>query len=76
MKRRGAIKRRMLPIVFDGPAPAAGSELLAGALRAGEALSGAKGSAIALLRTDRLEGPLTLADGRPFHALRPDWMAD
>ena len=76
MKRRGAIKRRMLPIAFEGPAPAPGAELLAGTLRAGEALSGADGAAIALVRLDRLVGPLTLADGRPFRAIRPDWMAD
>ena len=36
MKRRGSIKSRMLPIAFDGPALAAGSEILAGTLRAGE----------------------------------------
>ncbi|HWA60940.1 MAG TPA: folate-binding protein, partial [Caulobacteraceae bacterium] len=71
MKRRGPIKSRMLPIAFDGAPPEPGSELLAGELRAGEALSGAGGRAMALLRLDRLEaGPLTLADGRPF---RVDW---
>jgi folate-binding protein YgfZ len=76
MKRRGVIKSRMLPIVFDGPAPEAGSELLAGTLRAGEALSGIDGRAMALVRLDRLEaGPLTLADGRPFRADAPGWLA-
>jgi folate-binding protein YgfZ len=74
MKRRGTIKSRMLPIVFDGAAPEPGAELLAGTLRAGEALSGVDGRAMALVRLDRLEaGPLTLPDGRAFRVERPDW---
>lgn len=63
MKRRGAIKNRMLPIRFDGPAPAVGTEVLNGDLRAGEVLGGGDGAAMALLRLDRIEGVLT-ADGR------------
>jgi folate-binding protein YgfZ len=73
MKRRGSIKTRMLPIAFDGPPPAFGTEVLNGELRAGEVLSGIDGAAMALLRLDRLEGPLT-ADGRPVEVRRPEWM--
>jgi folate-binding protein YgfZ len=73
MKRRGQIKSRMLPIVFDGRAPAPGSEVLAGELRAGEVLSGADGRAMALVRLDRIAGELT-ADGRPVRVERPSWM--
>ncbi len=73
MKRRGQIRSRMVPILFDGPAPVFGAELLSGSLRAGEALTSAEGRAIALLRLDRLDaGPLSLPDGR---AWRPDWPA-
>ncbi|HEX7760320.1 MAG TPA: folate-binding protein [Caulobacteraceae bacterium] len=72
MKRRGAVKTRMLPITFDGPAPNAGSEVLNGTLRAGEVLSGSAGRAMAAVRLDRLEGDLALADGRRS---RPDWPA-
>jgi folate-binding protein YgfZ len=73
MKRRGQIRSRMVPILFDGPAPVFGAELLSGSLRAGEALTSAAGRAIALLRLDRLDaGPLSLPDGR---AWRPDWPA-
>ena len=75
MKRRGSVKSRMLPIAFDGPPPEPGSELLAGTLRAGEALSGAEGRAMALVRLDRLEaGARTLPDGRSWRPETPAWM--
>ncbi|WEK38784.1 MAG: folate-binding protein [Candidatus Brevundimonas colombiensis] len=75
MKRRGAIKNRMLPLDFDGPAPAFGAEVLKGELRAGEVLSGQDGSVMALLRVDRLDGDLTV-DGRPVRLRRPAWMGE
>jgi len=74
MKRRGTIKNRMLPIVFDGPAPAFGTEVLAGELRAGEVLSGRDGRAMALLRLDRIEGAALTVDGRPVSVDRPEWV--
>lgn len=73
MKRRGTIKNRMMPIVFDGPPPPFGSEVLNGDLRAGEVLSGRNGAAMALLRLDRLEGALTV-DERPVAVRWPGWM--
>ena len=73
MKRRGSIKNRMLPLAFDGPPPPFGAEVLNGDLRAGEVLSGMDGAAMALLRLDRLEGPLTV-EGRPVEVRRPDWI--
>lgn len=75
MKRRGAIKNRMLPLDFDGPAPAFGAEVLKGELRAGEVLSGRDGSVMALLRVDRLDGDLTV-DGRPVRLRKPAWMGE
>lgn len=76
MKRRGAIKNRMLPLTFDGPAPAFGAEvLLNGTLRAGEVLSGRDGVAMALVRLDRLDGELTV-DGRAVRVRRPDWLPE
>ncbi|MBO9557382.1 MAG: folate-binding protein YgfZ [Caulobacter sp.] len=74
MKRRGTIKNRMLPIVFGGPAPAFGAEVLAGELRAGEVLSGRDGRAMALLRLDRIEGADLTVDGRSVSVDRPDWI--
>ncbi|MFC3078874.1 YgfZ/GcvT domain-containing protein [Phenylobacterium terrae] len=75
MKRRGQIKTRMLPIAFDGPAPAPGAEILAGSLRAGEVLSGQDGRAMALVRLDRALGAELTVEGRPVRVETPDWMA-
>jgi folate-binding protein YgfZ len=74
MKRRGAIKTRMLPIAFDGPPPAFGAEVLAGELRAGEVRSGAGGRAMALLRLDRIDGAQLTVDGRPVRVERPAFL--
>jgi hypothetical protein len=77
MKRRGAVKSRMIPIAFRGAAPDYGAELLAGTLRAGRVLSGMEGKAMALLRLDRLDaGPLTLLDGRPWTSVWPKWLEE
>ena len=70
MKRRGEIKKRMLPLTFDGPAPAAGTEVLNGELRAGEILTGREGAAMALVRLDRLDGNLSI-QGRKAKVHRP-----
>jgi folate-binding protein YgfZ len=74
MKRRGGIRSRMLPIAFEGPAPAFGEEVLAGELRAGEVLSGGEGRAMALLRLDRIAGAELSVAGRPVRAEPPAWM--
>jgi len=70
MKRRGAIRNRMLPITFDGAPPAHGTEVLNGDRRAGQVLSGLDGIAMALLRLDRLDGELS-ADGRKIRVAKP-----
>ncbi|WP_374469731.1 folate-binding protein YgfZ [Phenylobacterium sp.] len=75
MKRRGQVKSRMLTIVFDGPPPPPGTEVLAGELRAGEVLSGVEGRAMALLRLDRALGAALTAEGRLARAEVPAWMA-
>jgi folate-binding protein YgfZ len=75
MKRRGQVKTRMLPIVFDGPPPAPGAEVLAGELRAGEVLSGGDGRAMAALRLDRIAGESLTVDSRPVGVERPAWFA-
>lgn len=73
MKRRSAVKTRMAPVTFEGPAPAHGAPVMAGDLRAGEVLSGANGRAMALLRLDRaVSGQLTV-EGRPVTLDAPSW---
>ncbi|HEY4030808.1 MAG TPA: folate-binding protein [Caulobacteraceae bacterium] len=74
MKRRSAVKTRMVPIRFDGPAPAFGTPVEThDGLRAGEALTGRDGRALALLRLDRaVSGPLT-CEGRPVTLEVPSW---
>jgi folate-binding protein YgfZ len=76
MKRRGAIKSRMLPIDFDGPSPPEGAEILAGTLRAGEVCSGVEGRAMALVRLDRVEGAALTVQGRACSVFRPDWLSN
>lgn len=75
MKRRGMIKSRMAPIAFEGSAPAPGTEVLAGDLRAGQVLSGLDGRAMALLRLDRISGAALTVDGRPVRVETPEWLA-
>jgi len=73
MKRRAAVRTRMLPLTFEGPAPAFGAEVLAGELRAGEVRWGVDGQAMALLRLDRIEeGGLTV-EGRAVRATAPGY---
>ncbi|MFW2343586.1 YgfZ/GcvT domain-containing protein [Brevundimonas sp.] len=73
MKRRGAIRNRMLTLEVDGPLPSPGTEVLNGERRAGQTLSGQGNRLMALLRLDRLDGQLTV-DGSPARVLSPDWM--
>jgi len=76
MKRRGMIKNRMLPIVFDGEALSFGAEVLAGDRRAGEVLSGQDGRAMALLRLDRTQGAPLSVDGRAVSVERPGYLGE
>jgi folate-binding protein YgfZ len=74
MKRRGPVKTRLLPVTMDGPAPPAGTEVLAGDLRAGEIVGGRDGRALALLRLDRIEGAQLTAEGRSLRTATPQWL--
>ncbi len=73
MKRRGKVKSRLLPVSFDGAAPSFGQEVLRGDLRCGEIRGTCEGWAMALLRFDRLDGPLTV-EGQPVQVHIPDWL--
>ena len=73
MKRRSAVKTRIVPITFEGPAPAHGAPVMVEDLRAGEVLSGLPSRAMALLRLDRAVGADLTVDGRPVRLNVPDW---
>jgi folate-binding protein YgfZ len=62
-KYRGLIKRRLMPVRFDGTAPAAGAILTADGKEVGEMRSGLPGIGLALLRLDTLGGPAKLRAG-------------
>lgn len=74
MNYRGTLKKRLLPIVFDGPAPAPGALISAGDKRAGDVRSGTDSRAMALVRLEFLEAPLELEDGRPCRVDLPSWL--
>jgi folate-binding protein YgfZ len=75
MKRRSAVKTRMVPIRFEGPAPSAGTPIeTREGLRAGEVLTGRNGRAMALLRLDRaVSGPLVCQDLSAVLDIPPWW---
>jgi folate-binding protein YgfZ len=74
MKRRSAVKTRMVPLDFNGPAPAPGTAVeTQGGLRAGEVLSGRDGRALALLRLDRAINGALLVGDRPVTLDAPLW---
>lgn len=76
MKRRATTRKKFCPIAFDGPAPAPGATVRAGAAELGAVRSGAEGRAIALLRLDRALAatvPLSVED-RPVKLDPPPWL--
>ena len=73
MKYRGLVKKTLAPLTCDGPPPAPGSAVMAGAVEVGQIRSGVDGAALALLRQDRLAaaadaGTPLIADGKPVSA--------
>jgi len=79
-KYRGLIKKRLMPVTFNGPPPESGTPVMAGDKNAGEARSSLAtedgGIGLALLRLEALENSTDLAAGGvSITANRPDWMA-
>ena len=72
MKRRGGIRSRVLPVQVEGAA--AGDEVVAGALRAGEVMAVRDACALALLRLDRVSGVGLSIGGRPAYLDVPPWL--
>jgi folate-binding protein YgfZ len=72
---RGLVKKRLLPVEIDGPAPEPGTPVLSGGREAGVLRSTADGLGLALLRLEHLEdgaAPLT-AGGARLTVVKPDW---
>jgi folate-binding protein YgfZ len=78
-KYRGLVKKRLLPVAIDGPAPAPGTPITLGAREAGEMRSAADGIGLALLRLEMvdaaaLEGEALAAGDARLTVRRPDWL--
>ena len=74
-KYRGLVKKRLLPVEIDGPAPPSGTAVLAGERAAGVLRSTADGRGLALLRLEHLDeeaAPLTAGAAR-LTVVKPDW---
>ena len=79
MKHRGLVRKRLLPVQIDGPAPTPGTVVLRGETAVGEMRSSIKGQGLALLRLEDVERatagevPLLAGDARIYPHM-PDWM--
>ena len=77
-EHRGTARKRMVPLHFDGQAPASGTEITGNGKAVGEVLSTAGTLALGLIRLDRAQSALD-ADGAlnagndPVHLDKPDW---
>ncbi len=72
-KYRALIKKRLLPVVIEGPAPEPGTQVTAAGKDAGVLRSSVDGVGLALLRLDHLEAPLLAGEAR-LTAKKPDWL--
>jgi hypothetical protein len=78
MKYRGLVRKRLMPVVFEGPAPAPGTPIRLDGKDAGEMRSSQDGRGIALLRLEQVAraaeggGPL-LADATEVIPHKPGW---
>ena len=75
-KYRALIRKRLMRVDVDGPLPAPGTPIMLGTKEAGEMRSGRDGTAIALIRLERLEEagaePLTAGEAR-ITPVKPAW---
>ncbi|MGI9412931.1 MAG: YgfZ/GcvT domain-containing protein [Hyphomicrobiales bacterium] len=77
-EHRGTARKRMVPLHFDGAAPATGTEITGNGKAVGEILSTAGNLALGLIRLDRARSALE-ADGAltagtdTVHLDKPDW---
>ena len=78
MKYRSLVRKRLLPVIFVGAAPAPGAIIRLGEREAGEMRSSIDGHGLALLRLEhvakaRESGTPLVADGTEIVPRAPDW---
>jgi folate-binding protein YgfZ len=74
-KYRGLIKKRLMPVKVDGPAPAPGTIITAEGREVGEMRSSSDGVGLALLRIEPVvEGKHLKAGATTIVASKPSWM--
>jgi hypothetical protein len=76
-KYRGLVRKRLMPVEIDGPAPAPGTPLLFDGQEAGEMRNAVDGLGLAMIRLEYLEklgpgGVLSAGDAR-LTPRKPDW---
>ena len=72
-KYRALIKKRLLPVTFDGPPPPPGTAIQSDGREVGKVFSVAGDSALALLRLEFIAAPLTI-EGAAVTPRTPDWL--
>ena len=72
-KYRGLVKKRLVPVEIDGPAPEPGTPVTADGKDAGVLRSTADGLGLALIRLEHLEAPLSAGAAR-LTPMKPAWM--
>ena len=72
-KYRGLVKRRLVPVTVEGKLPEPGAPVWRDGVEVGTLRSGRDTVALAALRLEALDGPLTCGDSR-LVPLVPDWM--
>lgn len=78
-KYRGLIKKRLMPVRIDGPAPEPGAPVLLGTQEAGEMRSASDGMGLAVMRLEFLdkqaaEGGAFMAGAAKLTPIKPDWI--
>jgi len=80
-KRRGVLRKRLLPVAVEGPLPMPGTPIMLADKEAGRICSGLDGQAIALLRLEfveqaRLENRSLVAGDARIRPRPPSWAVD
>jgi hypothetical protein len=78
MRYRGLVRKRLMPVAFNGPPPAPGTPIRLDGKDAGEMRSSQDGHGIALLRLEQVaraaeDGVPLLADATEVVPRKPDW---